>query len=164
MNYDPQSRTDRSQLGRELLERLEGEAGFTRRGASSLATTETVLEREVVLKPKMKGDAPTRTGLFVVVYTTVVNGVARAKDKDAIRVTLEGVKKDGETRGLRRSKRVFRTGTVAGILERTIERARDAYRLGLEAHGKRCKSCGAPLFMSRKENLVCLEICWKGAA
>lgn len=150
--YNPHDPTHRAQLGNSLTDWLTGRE-FVRRPAKSLALTEDIFEREVVA-----GGKP--TGLFVVVYTSIVNGSVRAKDSDAIRVTVEGRKKDGTMRGIAKSKRVFRTGTIEGILERTLERMREAYKRGLKANGDRCKSCGAPLFVSRKENLVCLDLCW----
>ena len=162
VEYDPHNGADRARLGRELVSKLEG-AGFVRREASSLATAEDVFELEIGVSPR-KGAPKRPTGLFVVVFSSVVNGSARSKDADAIRVVLEGKKRDGSRRGLRKSKRVFRTGTIDGVIDRTLERAREAYALGLKANGERCKSCGAPLFESKNGNLVCLELCWKGRA
>lgn len=152
MTYSPESSADRARLARELTARLT-DAGFSRRPARTLASAEDVFEREVVVNGKS-------TGLSVVVFSSVVGGAVRAKDADAIRVVLEGKRRDGTTRGLRKSRRVFRTGTFEGIVDRMVDRARELYALGLRANGERCKSCGAPLFESKRENLVCLELCW----
>ena len=39
-----------------------------------------------------------------------------------------------------------------------IERAREAWKVGRSP--KECKSCGAPMFVSKKGNHVCADICW----
>ena len=90
-------------------------------------------------------------GTFKVrVYTSVREGEARARKRgaDAIRVTLHWEAKGPgpgyygpQERGLY-SQRVFRAGTVEGVLERTLGRMREAYKLG--ATMRRCPDCAGP--------------------
>lgn len=67
----------------------------------------------------------------VVVYTSIAAGstTARKLGADAIRVVAlyePGNERRTEARSM---KRVFRTGTVEGVLERTLERMREAYKM-----------------------------------
>jgi hypothetical protein len=65
----------------------------------------------------------------VLVYTSIATGRARARacGKDAIRVVAIFEDGKGYSRGAAKTKRVFRTGTVEGVLERTYQRMREAY-------------------------------------
>lgn len=68
------------------------------------------------------------TRFKVIVYTSIRRGakLARSKGKDAIRVCA--IFDDGpRTYGVAKLPRVHRTGTVEGVLERVLERAREAY-------------------------------------
>lgn len=88
--------------------------------------------------------------LVVCIYTSVsVDGTtARGCGEDAIRVTgiYERQKADGSwfRMGICKPQRVFRTGTVDGVIERMIVRAREAYAACIE-HVKdpqrRCWAC-----------------------
>lgn len=62
------------------------------------------------------------------VYSTIQRGevVARACGADAIRVVALFTPRD-KSYPVFKSARVYRTGTVAGVLERMVQRARDAY-------------------------------------
>lgn len=66
--------------------------------------------------------------MFVKIFTSLPrnSGNARAAGADAIRVVLifKNQKKSG---GLYKAPRVYRTGTEEGVIERTLERAREAY-------------------------------------
>lgn len=66
--------------------------------------------------------------MFVKIFTSLPRnaGNARPAGADAIRVSLvfKNQKKSG---GLFRTPRVYRTGTEEGVIERTLERAREAY-------------------------------------
>ena len=66
--------------------------------------------------------------MFVKIFTSLPRhaGNARAAGTDAIRVSLvfKNAKRSG---GLFRAQRVYRTGTEEAVIERTLERARDAY-------------------------------------
>jgi hypothetical protein len=64
----------------------------------------------------------------IVIYTSIRRGAADARScgKDAIRVC--GIFEDAEgSFGVVKLPRVHRTGSVEAVLERTIERAREAY-------------------------------------
>lgn len=124
------------------------DAGFTR--------LPTNAGREVVFERRMDGWGAARGFLAVRVYTSVREGASRARRRgaDAIRVVLRW--DSGEpmanivafadndrpvTRGLF-SERVFRAGTVEGVLERTKQRMREAWKLGCSM--KLCRSCKSP--------------------
>jgi hypothetical protein len=67
--------------------------------------------------------------MFVKIYTSLplAAGDARACGKDAIRVLL--IFKNSQRSGcLHKTPRVYRTGSEQAVIERTLERARDAYR------------------------------------
>jgi hypothetical protein len=98
---------------------LEGK-GFIR--TSGVSRREVVYERRHHVDPRY----------VVLVYTSIAAGqnTARRRGGDAIRVVAirEGDRERGETnRGVAKTKRVFRTGTVEGVLARTLERMREAY-------------------------------------
>lgn len=102
-----------------ITERLE-RAGFTRRPVKGEVTYERHHDRDA--------------RLIIVVYTSIAeNGSAgRGCGEDAIRVlSFFTWTRQGETE-LRRKKlfeaRVFRVTSVEGVLERMMERARDAYQ------------------------------------
>jgi hypothetical protein len=73
--------------------------------------------------------------MFVKIYTSLPpqRGDTRGCGKDAIRVLLI-FKNDRTQRSgcLYKAQRVFRTGTQQGVIERTLERARDAYQVGID--------------------------------
>jgi len=97
---------------------LEGKGFFRETGRS---------RREVVY-----GRAHARDPRYrVLVYTSVAAGNARARKlgADAIRVVaiFDSPGPWGAARGVFKGKRVFRTGTVDGVLLRVLERAREAY-------------------------------------
>lgn len=83
--------------------------------------------REVVYRRRHDRDP----SYVVVVYTSIpVNGgQTRGLGEDAIRVSaFQEIGADGSnTRGVAKCQRVYRTGTVQGVLERTYERMREAY-------------------------------------
>jgi hypothetical protein len=84
--------------------------------------------------------------LRVVVYTSVREGEAqvRARGKDAIRTCLVWTAENGKTTGVTKAKRVFRTGTVEGVLARLRERAREMYGAANRlCRSPRCPKCGA---------------------
>jgi hypothetical protein len=69
---------------------------------------------------------------FVVsVYTTISDGSTRTRrlGEDSIKVSVFMYVDEatGRTRGVAKQARVFRTGTVEGVLERVYERMRAAY-------------------------------------
>ena len=77
--------------------------------------------------------------MFVKIYTSLpINGAdSRGKGEDAIRVLLTFKNpKTGAAGCLFKPSRVYRTGTEDAVIERTLERARDAYR---EANARAAK-------------------------
>jgi hypothetical protein len=54
--------------------------------------------------------------------------------------------------------RINRVGSIEGIVERVVERMRAAWAKA--AKPACCNRCGAPLFLSKRGNMVCAEICW----
>lgn len=71
--------------------------------------------------------------MFVKIYTSLplAGGDARACGADAIRVLLTFSNPRTQRSGcLHRTSRVYRTGSQAAVIERTLERAREAYGAG----------------------------------
>lgn len=92
--------------------------GFAERDMAKVRGSEIVYERSHKADTRYK----------VLIYTSVRRGstVARAAGKDAIRVCA--IFEDGSySRGVCKLPRVHRTGTVEGVLERVLGRAREAY-------------------------------------
>lgn len=143
--YNPDLAADRAALGKALLE------AFTAKG---FRTVSSGGGRETVVGFTVKG----MERVEVRVYTTVVGGSVRALGKDAIRVVATYETREGKERGLARTSRVFRTGTIAAIVERAVERARKVY--GDVRMVERCRSCGAPRFKASSGKVVCAEACW----
>ena len=107
-------------------------------------------------------------GLEVQVFTSITaGGQVRSIGADAIRVQLVYKNKakrnspdneEARQYTLGTETRVHRTGEITAIVERTVERARDAYRRANET--ERCHHCGAPLAISKKGNPFCAEVCF----
>jgi hypothetical protein len=73
--------------------------------------------------------------MFVKIYTSLPQngGDTRGVGQDAIRVLL--MFKNGRTQKtgcLYKASRVYRTGSEAAVIERTLERAREAYKVGID--------------------------------
>lgn len=69
--------------------------------------------------------------MYVKIFTSLPlnGGNTRANGSDAIRVCLIFKNdKTGRSGGLYKAPRVYRTGSEKAVIDRTIERARDAYR------------------------------------
>lgn len=79
------------------------------------------------------------------VYTSLSLNAAetRGVGADAIRVCLVFTGKNGKTVGVGKATRVNRTGSVEGVLERTIERAREMWALANESSRTGVCKCGA---------------------
>lgn len=71
------------------------------------------------------------------VYSSIRQGEIRQRDADAIRVVALLIVPGGKTYPIFKSARVYRTGTVEGVLDRMIERAREAYATCSEHRRKR---------------------------
>ena len=150
--YNPNEQFSRTDLAVKLTCRLM-ECGF-KRDVSFERGPEKIREHVYVREIK--------DSVYVVVYTSCSGhrGIisARNRGRDAIRVATVYKTAGGSKRGLNKQRRVNRTGTVEDIIERTVQRARDAWRLG--TNPSRCKDCGAPMFTSKKGNSTCAEVCW----
>jgi len=156
-NYDPNVPMLRQMLALSILGRLE-EAGFLEEPLKEKLARPELAEKvfsRVVGSPK--------DGMKVMVYSTVVgDGEAvpyevRGAGKDAIRVSSVYVTKDGQTKGIGSDRRINRQGDIDDIVERMVERMRDAWKTCL--NGERC-NCGAPKFRAKSGKKVCAEICW----
>jgi hypothetical protein len=76
--------------------------------------------------------------MFVKIFTTLpkAGGDVRAKGADAIRIVL--IFKNGDRSGcLMKLPKVLRTGSAEAVIERTIERAREAYAEANRRHNER---------------------------
>lgn len=167
VKYDPQNQAHRTELADKLKTRL-GEAGFKlsedrtrdpgRRYGSGYKGREEVFVFQHRKDP----------GLEVQVFTSIVTGgEVRSKGADAIRVCLVYKNKakitnpeseDAKQYDLGSECRVHRTGDIDDIVERTVQRARDAYTRANQVD--RCKKCGAPMAMSKAGKSYCSEVCW----
>ena len=75
------------------------------------------------------------TTMFIKIFTSLPRngGDVRAKGQDAIRVLLMFKNpRSGKSGCLQKMGAVYRTGTEHGVIERTIQRARDAYAIANE--------------------------------
>lgn len=141
--YDHESASDRQALAAAIRDKLK-ECNF------QLEPTSPDREMTYVLPVK-------QTGMVVRVYTSIVGNQVRTVGTDAIRIA--GVFERGEiSRGIVSEKRVNRVGEIVEIVERMYQRMRSVYASCNSA--QTCKKCGAPLFLSRANNLVCAAICW----
>jgi hypothetical protein len=150
-DYDAAVTVHRKHLAQRLV-LLMAESGFIEEYVADKGTKERVFYRLVDGSP----------GVRVQVYTTIVGfgeaSEVRLSGKDAIRVCAVYRTKSRADRGIVAVTRVHRTGTVEGICERTLSRMRDVYRSA--ATSSRCSKCGAPMFVSKKANLVCADLCF----
>jgi len=157
-NYDPKVPILRQMLALSVLGRLE-EAGFVEEPPK-----EKLARPELAEKVFSRIVGSPRDGLKVMVYSTVVGDgdtvpyEVRGAGKDAIRVSSVYVTKDGETRGITSDRRVNRHGDIDDIVERMVERMRDAWKACQTR--EKCGSCGAPKFQAKSGKKVCAEICW----
>lgn len=155
-SYDPDNPYHRGKLATQLIERLTA-AGFE---DSHLPGGERVWWQEVS-RSAAPGSRVKIPGVFVAVYTSIPRRGAlevRANGKDAIRVCAI-YHLDERSFGLAKETRVNRTGSIEAILDRTIERARSAWRTALDR--PRCRNCGTVTFRSKKGRDVCSALCFK---
>ena len=147
MNYDPTNREHRNALAVEIIAMLET-AGFQQQ--ESTKGSELVFSRTLV-----------EGNLKVMVYTSVIktnNLEVREVGTDAIRVAGVYITKKGDNRGIVKNARIYRTGKISEIPQRVLQRMRATWKA--LAHAETCEKCGAPLFTSKKGNLVCTEVCF----
>lgn len=142
--YDPLTRASRVQLASAILEKLRNE--------QFLKIQNQKPGEELQLSKSIKS-----SNLQVVVYTTIVGGEVREIGQDAIRVALLYRATDGSTVGIGKSKRVNRTGQIADITQRIIERIKHCEDL---SSVETCRFCSAPIAISRAGKPYCAEKCW----
>ena len=167
VKYDPENPAHREELANKMKAKL-GAAGF------KLSTDRTLdpgrqygggwKGKEEVWVFQHRKDP----GLEVQVFTSITQGGSvRSKGADAIRVCLIYKNKAKQTGtenpearqyDLGSECRVHRTGDIDDIVERTVERARDAYKRANEV--ERCGKCSAPMAMSKAGKAFCSEVCW----
>lgn len=145
MSYNPESLNDRAELAKALREML--------------ATAKFKLENAGGSWEEVYSFNTPNPKIRILVFSTIAGNSVRESGKDAIRVCAVYLARDGIERGIVKETRVNRTGKIAAITQRTLERMRDAYRSA--GHQVCCEKCGAPKFVSKSGNLVCAEICWK---
>ena len=159
-DYDPKITLLREMLALSIVSKLE-ECGFELLPSPPDVRHHRPELAERVYYRTIGGD----DRMQVRVYTTVIGGdndvpfQVRAEGKDAIRVCATYTTRDGKSRGLAKETRVNRTGNIDDIVDRMYQRMRSAYKTGTD--GKRCRDCGAPMFVTKNNKLCCAEICWK---
>ena len=101
---------------------------------------------------------------MIAVYTSCNQSggayIARRLGKDAIRVACLYIKDDGSTKGVSSNRRVNRVGDPSDICDRMVKRITKSISQINDKKMPLCHDCGAPMFTSKKGNLVCAEICW----
>lgn len=85
--------------------------------------------------------------LRIAVYSSVTEGSMKARGcgEDAIRVVLLGTVSGDKTWCLRKTTRIHRTGSVAKVLERILDRIMEAAEAA-KIYGGPCKDCGSPTY------------------
>lgn len=168
VKYDPENPAHRKELADKMKEKLSA-AGFklstdrTRDPGRRYGQSGWKGKEEVWVFNHRKDP-----GLEVQVFTSITDGGSvRSKGADAIRVCLVYKNKakqqnpeseEARQYGLGSECRVHRTGDIDDIIERTVERARDAYKRANEV--ERCRHCGAPMATSKAGKKFCSEVCW----
>ena len=147
---------ERRMLATEILSVLE-ENNFER--CERLETKYGDASEIVYAKPLFENSR-----YLVAVYTSCdqMGGAYSVKKKgaDAIRIAGIYIKNDGTTVGIIKNTRVNRSGEAKKISERMLQRiAKTLHALNVK-NISTCKKCNSPMFMSKKGNLVCSEICW----
>ena len=145
--YNPADATDRRALATSM-EAMLAKAKFAKLPATSPGA-EDVYEFDCAAR------AP---GCRIRVFTSIVNGEVREVGADAIRVAGVYKTKDGKFRDLAKGPRINRTGEVEAISQRALERMRSALKTCMSC--QRCPKCNAPMFKSKKKNMVCADVCW----
>ena len=149
---------NRRLLAAEIISALENN-GFSR--CTKLETNYGNNSEIVYAKPSLPGSRR-----IIAVYTSCnqIGGafIARASGKDAIRVSGLYINRDNISKGIVKNQRVNRVGAHEDIVNRLTERIIKTSRLLNIVDC--CKECGAPNFLSKKNNLVCAELCWRNNA
>jgi hypothetical protein len=151
--YDPENVSDRVLLASALKNRLV-ESKFTLSLHHSSEDVYTFVPLESISVEGLIEKKP--SNFRINVFTSIENAVIRKKDSDAIRVSLIW-SRNGLTLPILKEKRVYRKGEIPEIVERTMERCRNVYK---ELQGFKYCHCKAPLVLSKKGNIICIERCW----
>jgi hypothetical protein len=127
----------------EIINKTLEDAGFEQ----GVAYKEVVYERPCHRLPS----------LVIRVYTSASVGKSQVKGcgKDAIRVVLLYKDPKGKTHGVKKAKKVLRTGKTEDILERMLERARYLYAFANWMNEAGPCKCGAPRYYPSKKCVVC---------
>ena len=151
--YDPECSASRLALQSKLVMTL-ADSGFEE--VTFQGTNERVFARECH-----------GTDARVLVYTRIVNGQTRERGRDAIRVcAVRPMTNSAEKteRGIVKSTRVNRVGTIESINRRMLGRMREVYkqaRIVCVKQNPTCQDCGADQFLSKRGNWVCSNFCWE---
>ncbi len=147
--YNPEACEDRVHLATSL-ERTFQKANFSQ--IDKPGCSEKVFAFSVEQIPNV----------FIYVYSTIVGEQVRSVGADAIRVTVVYKRKDAQEMQLFAATRVFRTGEIDAICERTLSRMREAFATLRERSRNQltCKRCSAPLFDTKKNTMACAATCW----
>lgn len=151
MDYDPNVMIQRRSLAQHILNTVLN-AGFIEESLPP-QVKERVFYRMVYNMPDV------RVQVWTTVEGTGHTAAVRKSGQDAVRVCAVYATKDGAGRGIVKTTRINRTGTMEGISARMLERMRDVYRSAVAV--PRCARCGAPTFISAKGNQVCADLCFK---
>lgn len=142
-------------LAASIISHLE-ENGFKR--CQKLETNYGDNSEIVYAKPALPGSRR-----IIVVYTSCnqVGGayIAKPRGKDAIRVAGIYINKEGHSHGIIKNQRVNRTGLDVDIVKRLTERIIKTKKLLGSTNC--CEQCGTPTFLSKNNNLVCADLCWR---
>lgn len=166
-SYDATNPAHRAELAAKLKQKLEA-IGFTlstdRSRDPGRLYGQGYKGREEVYVFKHRKDP----GLEVQVFTSIAGGgEVRSKGADAIRVCLvyknKAKQADSESAEARQYNlasecRVNRVGDIDDIVERTVSRAREAYKKANQV--ERCRDCTAPMALSQAGKQFCAEVCW----
>ena len=157
--YDADCGESRAKLSESLIEMLES-SGFQE--VKVWGTREIVYERHIDGADRMR----------VRVYTSLADSyydgdaMPRYRGEDSIKIiTLYTTKRTNQDKGIARGKkRVYRTGKIEEILERTLVGMRHCYQVAQTPD--LCSDCGSPMFKTKKtkhkpSRIVCAEMCWK---
>ena len=152
MRYDPACEFSRQSLALSLISELESR-GFS----------EETQDKPIPKHPhsELVYSFPINQKLSVRIFTSAVRSkdyglTTREVGQDTIRVD---VVTPGGDRPIVSEIRVKRTGVIDDIIERTFEKARDAYRIGRRSVP--CRKCGAQKALSKSKKWYCSAVCWK---
>jgi len=100
---------------------------------------------------------------LIKVFTTVEKktNMTRGVGRDAIRVVLLSLAKDGKEIPVSKAIRVFRVGDMDNIANRITDAVRTLALSSKTLKLRTCSKCDAKMFLSKKNNWVCSKFCYK---